>query len=46
MTHEDALKVGIELLKSVEEFHSKNLLHGDIKLDNIMISTTDNDDYI
>ena len=46
MTREDALKVGIELLKSVEEFHSKILIHGDIRLDNVVIGYLDDEDYI
>lgn len=43
VTREDALKVGIQLIRSIEEFHVKNLLHGDIKLDNIMVSKQEDD---
>ena len=33
-------KITYQILKGLEEIHSKNIIHTDIKLDNILITTS------
>ena len=39
-------KLCIQICKSIEFIHSKHIVHGDIKPDNILIETTTNTPYI
>ena len=40
------IKLCIQICKSIEFIHSKHIVHGDIKPDNILIETTTNTPYI
>ena len=43
ITRIDALKVGISLIRLLEKVHGKGIVHGDIKIDNIVIDRQERD---
>ena len=46
ITRIDALKVGISLIRLLEKVHGKGIVHGDIKIDNIVIDRQEMNSWV